>query len=107
MGCLHGPFNHEYLNATHPAMLAAHRFNSDVQLPYRFPVMAETHYCEKDCVESVKEDEVVLAAQIAQDAQVGYACDYCTKHQPMAFNEVKECCKGHQSLSDKLSGENC
>ena len=49
IGCLHGPSNHEYLNATHPAILAAHRFNSDVQLPYRFPVMAETHYCEKDC----------------------------------------------------------
>ena len=38
LGSLHGPINHEYLNGTHPAMLAAQRFNSDVQLPYRFPI---------------------------------------------------------------------
>ena len=30
------------------------------------------------------------AMQMAQDAQAGHACDYCTKLQPTAFNEVKE-----------------
>ena len=53
----------------------------------------------------MSEDVIIQAAQCAQDAQAGYACDYCNKRQPMAFNEVKECCKGHQDLSAKLSGE--
>ena len=50
------------------------------------------------------DEEIVRAAQIAQDAQAGYACDYCTKRPPMAFNEVKECCKGHQDLTERLRG---
>ena len=91
--------NHEYHNGTHPAMLAAMRFNSDVQLPYRLPVSAETHasdLCDKpDCVGEVDEDEIIDACQQAQNAQAGYACDYCAKNQAMAFNEVRECCK-HQ-----------
>ena len=36
LGSLHGPMNHESMNGTHPALLAAQRRNSDVQLPYRF-----------------------------------------------------------------------
>ena len=48
---------------------------------------------------------MIECTQIAQDAQAGYACDYCTKRQPMAFNEVKECCKGHRALSEELRGE--
>ena len=43
-------------------------------------------------------------AQVSQDAQAGYACDYQNKRQPMACNEVKECCKGHAALSQELSG---
>ena len=45
IGSLHGPMNHECLNATHSAMLAAQRCNSDVQLPYRFPIIPGTHLC--------------------------------------------------------------
>ena len=40
------------------------------------------------------------AMQMAQDAQAGHACDYCTQRQPTAFNEVKECCKGHSTLAE-------
>ena len=43
LGSLHGPMNHESINGTHPAMLAAQRCNSDVQLPYRFPNIKESH----------------------------------------------------------------
>ena len=32
LGSLHGPMNHPCLNGTHPAMLAAQRFNSDVPI---------------------------------------------------------------------------
>ena len=38
LGAMHGPMNEASQNGTHPAMLAVHRFNSDVQLPYRFPI---------------------------------------------------------------------
>ena len=107
-GSLHEPMSDEYLNGTHPAMLAAQRFNSDVQLPHRFPILQATHAnSDKSCVEDDEacEDLIVRAAQVAQDAQAGYACDYCTKRPPMAFNEVKECCKGHEDLSQKVRGQ--
>ena len=42
LGALHGPYSHAWLNMTHPALLAALRCNSDVQLPYRLPVTCGT-----------------------------------------------------------------
>ena len=102
LGAMHGPMNHPCVNGTHPAMLACQRCNSDVQLPYRFPIIKETHFCnDASCLHN--DDKVLIrAAQTAQDAQAGYACDYCTKRQPCAFNEAKECSKGHTNLSEKL-----
>ena len=97
LGSLHGPMNHASLNGTHPAMLAAQRCNSDVQLPYRFPIIKETHSCPEEKCLQTNDDAIVQAAQVSQDAQAGYACDDCTKRQPMALNEVKECCKGHHT----------
>ena len=87
---LHGPMNEENLNGTHPALLATLRCNSDVQLPYRLPLCSATHACEKDCLKDLDEDAMVEAAQQSQDAQAGYACDYCNKRQPCAVNEIKE-----------------
>ena len=40
LGSMHGPMNEPNINGTHPAMLVAQRFNSDVQLPYRLPLNA-------------------------------------------------------------------
>ena len=88
---------HESLNATHSPMLAAQRCNSDVQIPYRFPIVEETHSCDDPTCSPYSEKVMIEATQIAQDAQAGYACDYCTKRQPMTFNECKECCKGRSS----------
>ena len=48
---------------------------------------------------------MIEATQIAQDAQAGYTCDYCTKRQPMAFDECKECCKVHRQLAENLRNE--
>ena len=102
LGSLHGPMNHESINGTHPAMLAAQRCNSYVQLPYCFPSIKESHFC-RHCKCMLNKDTVMVEAmQMAQDAQAGYACDYCTKRQPMAFNEVKECCKGHITLAESI-----
>ena len=107
LGSLHGPMNHESLNGTSPAMLAVQQFNSDVQLPYRLPLCDATHSeaCDKDCLGEREEALIVEAMQFGQDAQAGYACDYSAKRQPMAFNEVKECCKGHQTLHEQLRGD--
>ena len=104
LGGLHGPMNEENPNGSSPCMLAAQRCNSDVQLPYRLPICEETHSaaCKADCLESVDEAAMIQGAQCSQYAQPGYACDYCNKRQPMAFNEVKECCKGHTTLAEKI-----
>ena len=102
LGSLHGPMLHESINATHSAMLAGQRCNSDVQLPNRFPIIPQTHRCDSPACLQYSEKMMVEATQIAQDAQAGYACDYCSKRQPMAFNECKEACKGHRKLAEKI-----
>ena len=84
LGALHGPMHHESLNGAHPAMLAAQGCNSDVQLPYRFPVCPATHDCEEECTHDLDDNAIVEATQLAQDAQAGYACYDCNKRQPMA-----------------------
>ena len=107
LGSLHGPMNHENLNGTSSAMLAVQQFNSDVQIPYRLPICEETHAacCDNACWQVKDTQTMVQACQAGQDAQAGYACDYCAKRQPMAFNEIKECCKGHQSLNESVKDE--
>ena len=40
---------------------------------------------------------------MAVEVMRGYACDYSNKRQPMGFNEVKECCKGHVSMGEKIA----
>ena len=86
-------------------MLAAQRCNSDVQLPYRFPITSETHFCDDPTCLEYSKKLMIEATQIAQYAQAGYACDYCTKRQPMAFNECMECVKGHRQLASDLRQE--
>ena len=103
LGSMHGPMNNESINATHPAMLATQRCNSDVQIPYRFPIDQCVHCCHREACIKNNDRHIIESAQIAQDAQAGYACDYCTKRQPMAFNEVKECCKGHTVLAENIA----
>ena len=82
--------NEANTNGTHPAMLASQQCNSDVQLPYRLPLTAEPHsvLCPRgqECLEKYDMAAVVKATQVAQDAQVGYACDYQNKRQPLACN---------------------
>ena len=69
LGSLHGPMNHESINGTHPAMLAAQRCTSNVQLPYRFPIIRESHRC-CHCKCLINKDKVMVEAmQMTQDAQ--------------------------------------
>jgi hypothetical protein len=105
LGSMHGPMNNESINGTHPAMLATQRCNSDVQIPFRFPIDRCIHCCSREACLGKNDKDIIESAQFAQDAQAGYACDYCTKRLPMAFNEVQECCKGHMTLAAKVTRE--
>ena len=102
LGAMHGPMNHPCMNGTHPAMLSCHRCNSDVKSPCRFPIIPESNCCDDEACLRNDDKAVVHAARGAQHAQAGYACDYCTKRQPCAFNEVNGCCKGHTNLSQRV-----
>ena len=110
LGSLHGPMNEENINGTCPALLAGLpglSCNSDVQLPYRMPVCASTHssLCSMEsCVPGVNEDLIIHAAQQAQNAQAGYACDYQNKRGSRCFNEVKEFKKGHERVAESCKG---
>ena len=95
-----GPCGHCWLNACHPALLAALRGgNVDVQVPYRLPFACGN--CGRKLTRHQRQ-EVALAAQRAQDAQTGYCCDYCAKNQPMGVHEIKEFQKGHVVLSASM-----
>ena len=68
-------------------------------------MIKESHCCRHGgCVIDI--DKVMIeATQMAQDAQAAYACDDCIKRQPMAFNGVKECCKGCSILAEHIRQE--
>ena len=89
-GLLWGPVNDANLNGTHPALLAALRCNSDVQLPYRFPVTEVFHSdrCRGNCDLKVSVFDYAKSMQVAQAAQAGYGADYQNKRYPIARHEV-------------------
>ena len=64
VGSLYGPRNDPNLNGTHPALCAACGFNTDVQLPYRLPIIPETHPadCPHNCSAKVNEIDIVYGA---------------------------------------------
>ena len=65
-GALQVSMNQESQNATSSAMLVLHRCNSDVLLPCRFPITAETHndvHCGEAFVSSLDPNVILQAAQ--------------------------------------------
>ena len=107
VGLLWGPCNDPNLNGNHPALLASARCNGDVQLPYRFPITEDTHnhwVCDHGCDEKMPVWQLVQAAEAAQRAQAGYACDYQNKRLPIAVHECKAWMSGQQSLYEELKG---
>ena len=67
--------------------------------------MKESHCCCNCKCLIIKDKVLIEAMQKGQDAQAGHACDFCIKRQPMAFNEVKKCCKGHSTLAEHIRQE--
>ena len=108
VGALVGPRINEWVNGTHPALTAALRANTDVQLPYRLPPCKETHssLCdEASCLDGVDLQSVITAAQHAQNAQCGDAGDYGSKRQVVALHEVNEWMRGQRALGEELAGK--
>ena len=104
-GLLFGPCNDGNLNATHPALLASLRCNSDVQVPFRFPITSYTHrgdICGHECDKKMPVWSLALQAQRTQAAQAGYACDYMNKRNPIAVHEVNAWMAGQQHLYEEL-----
>ena len=72
LGSLLGPRTEGNLNGTHGALAVAGGFNTDVQVGYHLPVSKETHskLCKEDCVGAEHDEDIIIAAQMSQDAQV-------------------------------------
>ena len=71
-------------------------------MQHRFPSIKKIQCCFR-CGCLINKDEVVTeVTQMVQDAKAGDACYYCTNRQPMAFNEVDKCCKGHSSVVEHI-----
>ena len=71
LGSLVGPRNEGNVNGTHGSLAAATGFNTDVQVSYHLPVCNETHsmLCCEDCVPDQNDEDIIVAAQMCQDAQ--------------------------------------
>ena len=105
VGTVWGPCNDASLNGTHPAMLCGLRCNSDVQVPFRFPILPDTHnsqVCSGDCTAHMCLAGLTREAQINQAAQAGYAGDYQNKRLPVAIQEAKEMIKAQNDLAKEL-----
>ena len=102
-----GPCNDPNVNGTHPGLLAGLRCNSDVQLPYRFPILPATHseHCSGECDKKMRVWDLVRDAQINQAAQAGYAADYQNKRLPIAMRECKEWMKAQGNLAEDLKDQ--
>eukprot|EP00435_Cladocopium_sp_Y103_P067307 s284_g29.t2 len=107
LGSLFGPRSCPWLNGSHPALLAAGRHNSDVQVGFRVPLCLKSHWkgCTENCVDKVEVADWQRIAQGAQAAQIGYATDYCTKRQASGLYECREFARGHAAMSAKIVGE--
>ena len=106
-GLLVGPVNDPSLNGTHPALLAGLRCNSDVQLPYRFPISPGLHseWCGGECDQKMLVYDATKATQISQAAQAGYAADYQNKRPPIARQEAAW--RLHMLVIDRVVIRNC
>ena len=74
-------------------------------MPYRLPITPHTHatdLCSREDCCGDDDADIVFAAQVAQNSQCGYSCDYGNKRQPLAVNEANEMQKGMAQLGQRL-----
>ena len=113
LGSLSGPRTEGSFNGTSPALAAFLQTNTDVQVPYRFPAIPETHddsECDDECCKAAAKQPpnmqvIAESLQLSQDAQVGYTCDYQNKRAARSCTEVRECMKGHRHLQHNIANK--
>ena len=110
LGSLVGPVNHSMLTGSHPALHVCLKTNTHVRIPYRLPLVKQTH-CNKlceldDCVKTGQSfrDMLKLQDRVVHNS-IGYITDYATKRQPFAVNEINKFVEGHHDLQKKLQQE--
>lgn len=102
IGLAKGPRNDSMLNATHDAMIAVHRFNSDVMFTQRIPKLPS---CEEPGCESSNLKSIIKAIDMAQRRSTCYATEYFTKRQPISTTQLKRFEQGHHRLHEQLKRE--
>ena len=77
IGAMMSPRNNEWMNGTCSPMLLKQRFNGDVKVTYRMPIMEETHCKDKQlcnikgCLSTPFSELMGIQAQSQRD-QIGY-----------------------------------
>lgn len=110
LGTIATPRSNQWLNGSHKLLLANLPFNSDVLVPYRLPLMAETHtkskkLCQLDTCLRMPMGQVIRTLEQSMRDQIGYITDYVTKRQPVATSEVDAFIRGHRKLQEQLHGK--
>ena len=84
------------VNGCIPAVTVGSGDNNDIRVPYRLPILRQTHEkcCEERCFEKESMQSVIDAVEASQSAQVGYHCDYANKRQPLGMHEASEWVNG-------------
>ena len=100
IGALHGPYNYEWLNMTHPALLAGLRWNSDVQLPYRLPILCAT--CRSKLPTQHLRKQALLAAQRARTLRRDMRVSTAAKTNRWLTKKFQNSSKGTNSCTRSL-----
>ncbi len=79
VGSIEGSRNSGSINGSVPAMSVGTGDNNDIKIPYRLPITQQSHdvECDGNCPEEQPLEELIVAVEACQSAQVGYHCDYC------------------------------
>ena len=67
------------VNGCIPAVTVGSGDNNDIKVPYRLPILRQTHEqcCEERCFEKESMQSVIDAVEASQSAQVGYHLRLC------------------------------
>ena len=83
LGCILVPRNHDMKNAGIPGVTLYFGDNNDIKLPYRMPIMPETHEntCSKTCHQAIDPERVQYQVHLSMRATVCYSVGYSSKMQ--------------------------
>jgi len=94
-----------WMTETSAALAVMTRGNSNVQVPYRVPIIPETHddtCTNKDCLTRASTKRMCRQVHQAQKNIIGYFGGYCCKSQPVGKYELKKSTENVDYLKEKL-----